>query len=1139
VYKGQSFRSGDPTPVQSSLAAWRVSLRRMRADWLIVAAAWLIAVLAATLLAAGPIYASAVSLAGLHRVLAEAPTEAANIQASVRVQTDVAAEVSQAVVDELTRVSGPLRGSVVRLGRSETFALPGQPDDEVRDLAVLGFITELDQHASLVDGQWPSPAVGSDDPIQVVVGEHVAEPLGLRVGDTLELQSRVDDQLMLAARIQGIFRITDENDPVWFNEAQMLDGLTESDQYRTFGPLLTAPQDLIGRVARDQVLLQWRLFPDFERLTIDAAGSLRARVQNLGERLDSAVGGAPASVVTNLDQIIATAERSLLASRTGVLLLMAQLAVLAGYAILLTAALLVDHRRVDTALLRSRGAGTLQVAGMALTEGLFIALSAGLAAPWLAAGVLRLFNLAGPLADVGLRIEPGVTNDSFLAAGAAGAACVMLLVLPALLSARTFAAEHGAVSRQETRPIGQRIGLDFALLAIAGLGFWQLRLYGAPLTESVRGTLGLDPLLVGAPAIGLLAGAVVALRLVPLLAQLVERAVVRGRGLVSSLGARQVARRPLRYTRAALMLMLAMAMGVFALFYTVTWTQSQRDQAEFQVGADVRVTPGRSSGTLPRWELDAAYAALPGETSHMPVMRQDVRISRAAGAAQLLALDAAAAPGIVRFRPDLADAPLASLLTPLEAARPAPAFPSLAGEPTSLQVTTDVTIRAVAQRLFDFEAGAFVLEPADVALVAGVPLLNAAAVVRDARGELHRFFADPVAVEDGEEELRVPLGSATDGGPALAHPLELVSVELAFSLPTGLAATSATATLSGVAAGTEPAGDWQPVDLEVAGEWRLEWSVFGARAEPVPSELVDGLSMRLGDRGPFGTLNGIDRYRRGTTLSFTPASLSEAIAAPLPVIANEAFLEATATRTGDPLSLTLFGRQQPLMVSGVVRSFPTTEPDAAAFVADLPTLNLLRFGATHATSAPDEWWLAVEPAQTDAVVAQLEAAPFSSVAVASQLGRARSLGTDPVALGIIGALALGVVAAGLFAVIGLVVSAAVSARERLTEFALLRALGLSSGQLSGWLSLENSMLAVVSLLAGTGLGLLIGWVALPFVTVTQQAAVPFPPVIVSPPWSGVLLLEAIGVVTLAVTVALLARLLRRLGIGSTLRMGED
>jgi len=64
---GRSPFQGEPRIVQSLLAAWRVSLHRTRADWPIVAAAGLIAVLAATLLAAGPIYSNAVSVAGLHR----------------------------------------------------------------------------------------------------------------------------------------------------------------------------------------------------------------------------------------------------------------------------------------------------------------------------------------------------------------------------------------------------------------------------------------------------------------------------------------------------------------------------------------------------------------------------------------------------------------------------------------------------------------------------------------------------------------------------------------------------------------------------------------------------------------------------------------------------------------------------------------------------------------------------------------------------------------------------------------------------------------------------------------------------------------------------------------------------------------
>ena len=190
------------------------------------------------------------------------------------------------------------------------------------------------------------------------------------------------------------------------------------------------------------------------------------------------------------------------------LLLIIQLAVLAAYAIVLTANLLVEHRRVHTALLRSRGAGTGQIAGLALTEGLVLAVPAALLGPWLAVGALSLLNVAGPLSRIQLGIVPMVSTDAYLAAGAAALGCVALLVLPALTSARSFMDEQAGVSRQETRTIGQRVGIDLALLAVTVIALWQLRLYGSPLTTSVRGTLGLDPLLVAAPAIGLLAGGV-------------------------------------------------------------------------------------------------------------------------------------------------------------------------------------------------------------------------------------------------------------------------------------------------------------------------------------------------------------------------------------------------------------------------------------------------------------------------------------------------------------------------------------------------------------------------------------------------------------------------------------------------------
>jgi hypothetical protein len=100
-------------------------------------------------------------------------------------------------------------------------------------------------------------------------------------------------------------------------------------------------------------------------------------------------------------------------------------------------------------------------------------------------------------------------------------------------------------------------------------------------------------------------------------------------------------------------------------------------------------------------------------------------------------------------------------------------------------------------------------------------------------------------------------------------------------------------------------------------------------------------------------------------------------------------------------------------------------------------------------------------------------------------------------------------------------------------------LGLSGRQLFGSIWLENGSIVLVSLVAGTSLGLLIGWTVLPFITVTQQAAAPVPPVLVEIPWDRIVVLEVVSAVALGIAVALIAGVLRRLGVGSVLHMGED
>jgi uncharacterized membrane protein len=1135
--------------VRSIFEAWRVSVARTRADWPIVAAAGVVTLLAAILFSAGLIYPSAAAESGLRRALDDAALGSTNIDASLYTAPERAIEMDPNVQAELRDMLAATGGGIIRDWRSSaTLALGELPGAVDGDQAIVGYLDGLAEHTTLVSGSWPAArtcisCAKPRTPAEVVLLDATATDLGVRVGDVLQLVAHLSSNPSnVEVRLVGTFALTNPADPIWDQDEQLLTGKRENSQNRTFGPFLTTVEDLVLMSGVDELRLQWRTYPDFDRLRVDDAPRLRARVSNLEERL-GVVAGETVQVQTGLGTLLEAAERSLLVSRTSVLLVMAQLAILAAYAIVLTATLLVDHRRIDTAMLRSRGAGPSQIALLALLEGLLLAIPAVLVAPWLAVGVLEIFNVAGPLADVGLRINPRVNTDAYIGAGVAGIVCVALLVLPAALSARRFAAAQGDVSRQETRTFGQRMGLDIALLAVTGIALWQLRLYGAPLTRTVQGSLGLDPLLVAAPAIALIAGGVLALRLLPLAAQVVERAISRGRSLVASMGSRQLARRPLRYTRSALLLMLAMSMGVFALSYGTTWATSQRDQAAYQAGADVRVITGDTGG-LPAWALPGAFGSLASVEGYSPVERIDKGVSfPVGGSVDLLAIDAAKATSVTLVRGDETGSPLGSLLEPLLAGRPAPSLTSLPDGTSVLRLVPAIEIATAARFIFDPETFESESVPVDVATLS--IFLSVNAVVRDANGLLYRVASGIVPYDGGDAAMVLPLEIPDPGsagadftGRHLDGPLELAGLGIDVFLPAEVFTSNARLGVAAAAAAIDPAGPWTDIPLAAGDGWAARLAQGRTTPMAVDGDPTGDATVELDGGDEVGTIFGADRQAPAGALSFIPTSIAR-FNEPIPVLANRALLDELELFVGDTLTANATGLARSHLISGVVESFPTTDPASPLLLIDEPTLAMLRLQASAPARSPDEWWLAATGEDVDALKTGLTDGSFGTTELVTVNDRARSLSTDPVALGIIGALTLGFVATGLFAVVGLTVSTAVSARQRRTEFALLRALGLSGRQLAASLWLENGSLVVVSLAAGTGLGLLIGWLVLPFVTVTQQATAPMPPVIVHVPWDRIAILDLASAVALGVSVVIIGGVLRRIGVGSVLRMGED
>jgi hypothetical protein len=98
-----------------------------------------------------------------------------------------------------------------------------------------------------------------------------------------------------------------------------------------------------------------------------------------------------------------------------------------------------------------------------------------------------------------------------------------------------------------------------------------------------------DPLLAAGPALALLAGALVAVRLIPPASKVLEAVAARGRKAVLPLAAWEVGRRSARAISAILLLTLAVSIGTFAVTFLNTWHQSQDDQALYQHPPDAIV----------------------------------------------------------------------------------------------------------------------------------------------------------------------------------------------------------------------------------------------------------------------------------------------------------------------------------------------------------------------------------------------------------------------------------------------------------------------------------------------------------------------------------------------------------------------
>ena len=1096
-----------------------IALRRTAADWRLQAAVALGMVLAVTLMASGVIYSDALSETALRHTLRNVSAEEVNL--SVRVfhalERPAFGTTRRYIEDRVRLPLQPYTQSPSLLIATSTFFFNGLPSpnlpDTERPRGHLQMATRLDRHVRVTEGRLPQKAKGT---LEVVTDPLGAQVLGLSVGQEFALFPAVvgEPKEAIPVRVVGIIEPLDLEDDYW--------GMGFRDRFtNTEREYVTLAMYADGDALFDTVGTAFPgLHTDFIWLfPLDREGLRASEVEELRTALGQSIQGlgrsvSNSSVDTDLEQVLKRYTSLLVLARIPLFLMLFLAVGVVLYSLFLIAGLIGRIRAPEVAQIRSRGGSLGQVAVMLLVEGLLLAVPAVIVGPFLAQALILVVGELFPVTsgEAGL-VLVNLSFRAFLLGGVGGLLAVVVLAATTLSVAR-----HGVVefrrseARPPTTPLLQRYYLDLVLVALVGLLWWQLRSQGSFLVQPLTGEgLEVDLSLILGPVLGVLVAGLLLLRLFPMTMRLVAWVAEPLSPVWLAQGLRRVARDPIPPGSLVVLLTLAASLGVVGSAFLSTLERSQRDRAQYQAGADLRI----------RHDLGAELAA--GRSVARSLDQVDegavaTDVVRAGTRAQtenfgrsidLLAVDPETFPQVAWFRPDFTEASLDKTLAPLR-----PANTTQEGLPLPANATRLGVWMAPGRLSGSSENVVF------------------RARLRDGRGTYFDMALGQVSGQGWrylEADIRPSsLGSRRQALPAVVPPYTLHTLWVG-SLRGGGGRSAGVVFLDQLQAVT-PQG---PVEL--ASFQSLEgWHPLEDPSAPglYVLDLSKGVA-RPGRQSAAFTWGGGSLGSRGIRAG--PSEI------PLPALVSSSFFTESQTRVGDVVQVWVGNLLVSMELVAAVDFFPTLDPRDRPFLV-VNLASVLQHTAIRDTRPVEPWvelWVqGEEKAASFGVWSQAisdRGGTVSHVHEAAQLVAVRT--EDPLLTsGWTGLLALSILTAVLASSTGLFLYTYTEARERQGEFALLRSLGFSRLQVNGMVWFNLALVVTWGVGTGTLGGIWLGNALLPVLEVAEEGTRVTPPMVLQINWTSMATAYGVMVAAMTVTVGMLAWTISRLEVQRLLRI---
>jgi putative ABC transport system permease protein len=546
--------------------------------------------------------------------------------------------------------------------------------------ASFAFITPMEETVIVVNGTIPQPFVSllrEGDAIEVMAHETLANEFGVQVGDTYSLRT---DNGQIPVMIVGLWRAADPTAAYWDVKDESL-LLAHEESYQ--GVI----SDRVGDELRNAT---WMIIADGSSLHANDVAPLQERIQSIEGRVDTllpetALIASPLEALARYQDNAPTLTYLLFAFSVPILsLILAFIGLVAG--------LFVNQQRGEMAILRSRGASTMQVVGMSLLQGMIlgaVALAGGVGLAYLithSIGKARSFLDFSAVGGLRVSMTPQVLGYGLLG--------IALILVIQVLMPTLSAAENTIVTYKQERARSfrvtwwQRYWLDVLLLIPAAYGLWQLTRQSQNALEGAEGIPDplQNPLLLLVPALGIFSVALFTLRLVPRLMELISRLLKPSKSVGMLMAARYLARTPALYSAPLVLLVLTLGLSAFTASLARTLDSQLDKQIHYQVGADMNIfelgTTFNEDNPNPVYTFGPVedHLSIPGVQSATRVGRYKFSATAQTGSLQgtFLAIDRLTFPSAAYWQRDFASEQLGVLLN------------ELAANPTGVLVPSDL-----------------------------------------------------------------------------------------------------------------------------------------------------------------------------------------------------------------------------------------------------------------------------------------------------------------------------------------------------------------------------------------------------------------------------------------------------------------